>query len=228
MLTIPWVISKIENCRNANFASLWSLQVVIIMTTWVMTMLASWRLSVFSAMPYQILDQYSLIPLYYLWWSDILHHSEPLSKCDMNHYYLDTHPAVYMVYSSLWKKGTYRVSARDYQMGWCQVSYTLISCDSPRPAYLGKHWFMSCHLLLTKSSYKPMLTFLSSTPWKIGANVAEYSRFRLSKCTWECRLHNTSLCYRGQWVIACALHGSCYEVSVLCKMKSMGSVPWLL
>ena len=87
MLTIPWVISKIENCRNVNLASLWSLQVVIMMTTWVMTMLASWRLSVFSAMPHQILDQYSLIPLYYLWWSDILHHSEPLSKCDMNNYF---------------------------------------------------------------------------------------------------------------------------------------------
>ena len=80
MLTRPWVISKIENCRNANFASLWSLQVVIIMTTWVMTMMSSWRLSVFSAMSYQILDQYSLIPMYYLWWSDIFHHSEPFVK----------------------------------------------------------------------------------------------------------------------------------------------------
>ena len=34
------------------------------------------------------------------------------------------------------KKVTYRVSARDYQMGWCQASYTLISCDSLMPAYL--------------------------------------------------------------------------------------------
>ena len=70
----------LAECYNANFASLWSLQVVIIMTTWLMTMLPSWRLSVFSAMSYQILDQYSLIPLYYLWWSGIFHHSEPFVK----------------------------------------------------------------------------------------------------------------------------------------------------
>ena len=47
-----------------TLSSLWSLQVVIM--TRVMTMLASWRLSVFSAMAYQILDLYSSIPRYYL------------------------------------------------------------------------------------------------------------------------------------------------------------------
>ena len=67
MFSRPWVIPKIENCRNANFVITVIPAIVIIMTTWVMTMLASWRLSVFSAMTYQILGQYSLIPRYYLW-----------------------------------------------------------------------------------------------------------------------------------------------------------------
>ena len=63
-----------------------------------------------------------------------------------------THPAVYMVYSSLWKKKvTYRVSARDYQMGWCQASYNLISCDSLMPAYLGNIGL--CHVTSCSPSH---------------------------------------------------------------------------
>ena len=87
MLTRPWVIPKVENCRDANFASPWSLQVVIIMTTWVMTMLASWRLSVFSAMSYQILTN---ILWYHCTIYDNLTYSTTvnlLSKCDMNQYF---------------------------------------------------------------------------------------------------------------------------------------------
>ena len=49
------------------------------------------------------------------------------------------------------KKVTYRVSARDYQMGWCQASYTLISCDSLMPAYLGKNGL--CHVTSCSPSH---------------------------------------------------------------------------
>ena len=67
MFTRPWVKPQIENCRNANF-------VITVVpanchhndnlgddNAGVMTTFG------FSAMAYQILDQYSLIPRYYLW-----------------------------------------------------------------------------------------------------------------------------------------------------------------
>ena len=133
MLTRPWVIPKMENCRNANFASLWSLQVVIIMTTWVMTMLSPWRLSVFSAMSYQILDQYSLIPLYYLWWSDIFHHSEPFVKMWYESLFHTCHRTGILSSSQRSNRNTnhvfrwYKYRVKDLNRKW--QDYVYIQCE---------------------------------------------------------------------------------------------------